>query len=100
DVNVCTFICKCVLLSSDTKIMIRTRIYFLWFNLLFVSLSYAQPSTDFEIIGNRLKTDLLHGSVDAEHIQQLISSLDSRGMWPSIDYIDTVKTAFEHRHHL
>ena len=80
--------------------MIRTRIYFLWFNLLFVSLSYAQPSTDFEIIGNRLKTDLLHGSVDAEHIQQLISSLDSRGMWPSIDYIDTVKTAIEHRHHL
>jgi len=80
--------------------MIPPRIWFVWIGLFFISFSYAQSTSDVEVIRKRLITDLLRTPVDADKVNRLVTSLAADGTWPSIDYVDTSKTGFEHRIHL
>jgi chondroitin AC lyase len=57
-------------------------------------------SADLEIIRKRFIDDLLAPSVNAEAVKQLTQSIKMDGSWPTINYIDTSRTGFQHRDHM
>ena len=62
----------------------------------------ARPSAsqDLEIIRKRIVDDLMEPAVNADKIQQLITTLQPDGSWPGINYKDVSRTGFEHSQHL
>lgn len=55
---------------------------------------------DLETIRERIVGDLLLPKVDFSAIEKDINSLQHDGSWKDINYVDTSKTAFQHRVHL
>ena len=55
---------------------------------------------DIEIIRKRIIDDLLAPNVNPDAIRQLVKTIKADGSWPDINYIDTSRTAFQHREHL
>lgn len=62
----------------------------------------AQPaaSQDLEIIRKRIVDDLMDPPVNVEKVQKLISTIQTDGSWPEINYKDVSRTGFEHSRHL
>jgi chondroitin AC lyase len=62
----------------------------------------AKPSAsqDLEIIRKRIVDDLMEPAVNADKIQQLITTLQPDGSWPGINYKDVSRTGFQHSRHL
>ncbi len=55
---------------------------------------------DIEIIRKRIVDDLLAPSINPDVIRQLVKTIKADGSWPGINYVDTSRTAFQHREHL
>ncbi|MBW6535775.1 MAG: hypothetical protein K0B11_12265 [Mariniphaga sp.] len=77
------------------------------FNSVFVALilvltpfsSYTQPN-DFEIIKDRVVTELMKTSVDDKRVEEITGRMNNDGSFSDINYEDLSRTAgFPHRHH-
>ncbi|MCE6991395.1 polysaccharide lyase family 8 super-sandwich domain-containing protein [Dyadobacter sp. CY323] len=65
-----------------------------------VEAGQGKPDADLEKIRKRVVEDLLKPTVDAKHIEELISTQKQDGTWPGINYTDVSRTGFEHSEHL
>ena len=76
--------------------------YFLALLFLFNQscLLHSQSVADIQIIKNRVVSELMSATVDAEEISDLIVSLQPGGTWPGINYQDVSRTGFQHGQHL
>src|SRR5690625_211256 len=55
---------------------------------------------DMEIVRERVREELLDGSVNMERTEHLMTTLREDGTWPGINYEDISRTGFEHTAHL
>jgi chondroitin AC lyase len=60
----------------------------------------AATNPDMESIRKRIVAELLLPDVRENYVRELVNTLRPDGTWPGIDYVDTVRTAFEHTRHL
>lgn len=60
----------------------------------------ANSDKDLETIRARIVQDLLAPGIQASAIQSYVNTIQKDGSWKDINYIDTSKTAFQHRVHL
>src|SRR5690625_3440262 len=54
---------------------------------------------DMEIVRERVREELLDGSVNMERTEHLMTTLREDGTWPGINYEDISRTGFEHTAH-
>src|SRR5690625_799364 len=55
---------------------------------------------DLEIVRERVREELLDGTVNMERTEHLMTTLREDGTWPGINYEDLSRTGFEHTAHL
>lgn len=67
---------------------------------LIFNFNLAFGQSDIAIIRKRVVDELLSPSVNETFVADLISTQNSDGTWPGIDYIDTSNTGFQHSRHL
>lgn len=56
--------------------------------------------SDFEIIKNRVRTELLKPAVDDARVATLVNAENKDGSWPGIDYTDVSRTGYRLEIHL
>ena len=89
----------------------RSWQYFFWLAFIpiaLISLSYdipnqirrSKPTSDLEVLRQRIIDDLLEPSVNEQKTERLIQSIQADGSWPGINYKDTSRTGFQHSIHL
>lgn len=69
------------------------------FSLLLFITAVSAAKTDFEIIKNRIVTELMEPLVDDSQVEQLMETINDDGTWQGINYEDVSITGFEHRMH-
>lgn len=70
------------------------------FCLLFSAYRGVGATSDMELLRRKVIAELMAPSVNEAHIKSLMTTIQSDGTWPGIDYVDVSNTGFQHSRHL
>lgn len=75
------------------------KVAFVGLLLLSVAFKVHASNPDMLIIKERIINELLKSGVNDDQISELMSTINSEGFWPEINYTDLSRTAFENAKH-
>lgn len=82
-----------------TKYLINTFCLIFIFTIFTAFVISPKVDSDFDKIKIKVIADVMKGSVDDAKVSVLLETLKDDGTWPSINYKDLSRTAFQHKYH-
>lgn len=76
----------------------KRKLFFILLALVFSVVVEAQ--SDFEIVEQRVLSEILKSQLKEDEIEILIKTIQDDGSWPGINYVDVSNTGFENKVHV